>query len=79
MVKLLSGASLASQHSKFNNASEELYFEDFLLFLGFVCVSGFDKEQALRPLRARLHFPASRLKTSKTSKPKIDEKEKLMQ
>ncbi|KAI3826014.1 hypothetical protein L1987_00054 [Smallanthus sonchifolius] len=57
-----------------------LYFEDFLLFSGFVCVSGFDKkEQALRLLRARLHFPASRLKTSKTSKPKIDEKEKLMQ
>ncbi|KAI3799718.1 hypothetical protein L1987_35017 [Smallanthus sonchifolius] len=34
------------------------------------------KERALHPLRARLHFPTSKLKTSK---PKTVKKEKLMQ
>ncbi|KAK1425024.1 hypothetical protein QVD17_20367 [Tagetes erecta] len=42
---------------------------------GFVCVRGFDrKKRAPRPLRARLHIPASRLK----SQPKTPETEKLM-
>ncbi|XP_076912792.1 DNA glycosylase/AP lyase ROS1-like [Bidens hawaiensis] len=39
---------------------------------GFVCVRGYDrKERAPRPLRARLHFPASRLKQQ--PKPKTDQ------
>ncbi|CAN1201019.1 DNA glycosylase/AP lyase ROS1 [Linum perenne] len=34
---------------------------------GFVCVRGFDREtRAPRPLLARLHFPASKLKTTKS-------------
>ncbi|KAJ0836993.1 putative DNA-(apurinic or apyrimidinic site) lyase [Helianthus annuus] len=49
----------------------------YCFWRGFVCVRGFDrKERAPRPLRARLHFPASRLKQTK---PKTEEKEKLKQ
>ncbi|KAK1429411.1 hypothetical protein QVD17_11620 [Tagetes erecta] len=48
----------------------------FCFWRGFVCVRGFDqKTRAPRPLMARLHFPASRLK----SKAKTDEKVKLTQ
>ncbi|KAI3687882.1 hypothetical protein L1987_81585 [Smallanthus sonchifolius] len=43
----------------------------YCFWRGFVCVRGFDhKTRAPRPLMARLHFPASRLKQSK---PKTDE------
>jgi len=39
------------------------------LFSGFVCVRGFDqKTRAPRPLKARLHFPASRLVKTKNEK-----------
>ncbi|KAM0048532.1 putative DNA-(apurinic or apyrimidinic site) lyase [Helianthus debilis subsp. tardiflorus] len=49
----------------------------YCFWRGFVCVRGFDrKERAPRPLRARLHFPASRLKQTK---PKTEEKETLKQ
>ncbi|KAI3796641.1 hypothetical protein L1987_39319 [Smallanthus sonchifolius] len=49
----------------------------YCFWKGFVCVRGFDrKARAPRPLRARLHFPASRLKTAKA---KTDKKEKLTQ
>ncbi|KAD0066206.1 hypothetical protein R6Q59_011486 [Mikania micrantha] len=45
----------------------------FCFWRGFVCVRGFDqKTRAPRPLMARLHFPASRLKNFK---PKANEKE----
>ncbi|VVB13220.1 unnamed protein product [Arabis nemorensis] len=37
------------------------------IFRGFVCVRGFEqKTRAPRPLMARLHFPASKLKNNKT-------------
>lgn len=37
------------------------------LIAGFVCVRGFEqKTRAPRPLMARLHFPASKLKNNKT-------------
>ncbi|KAJ6892563.1 hypothetical protein NC651_025690 [Populus alba x Populus x berolinensis] len=39
------------------------------IFKGFVCVRGFDqKTRAPRPLKARLHFPASRLVKTKNEK-----------
>lgn len=38
-----------------------------ILTVGFVCVRGFEqKTRAPRPLMARLHFPASKLKKNKT-------------
>ncbi|KAL8268400.1 hypothetical protein R6Q59_002198 [Mikania micrantha] len=49
----------------------------YCFWRGFVCVRGFDrKKRAPRPLRARLHCPASRLKKST---PMTDEKGKLKQ
>jgi hypothetical protein len=39
----------------------------FCFWKGFVCVRGFEqKTRAPRPLMARLHFPASKLKNNKT-------------